>query len=115
MTPEKARELLDMANRGETDGQRPVTVAAQYAPLTEAAPALAELVANMHYEYAVQLEDTTGETRFAMSMYNATRDPEEAWWTPTPNAPLANHWRFSQTGLKVRIVRRLVSAPEGVE
>ena len=115
VTPQRAQELLDIANRGETDGQRPVTVAAKYAPLAEAAPALAQTVASMHYEYAVQLEDTTGETRFAMSMYNVTRNPEEAWWTPTPNAPLANHWRFSQTGLKVRIVRRLATDPEVVE
>lgn len=115
MTPEQARELLDIANRGAGDGQRPVTVAAKYAPLAEAAYALAQTVAGMRYEYAVQLEDTTGETRFAMSMYNLTRNPEEAWWAPTPNAPLANHWRFSQTGLKVRIVRRLVSDPEVVE
>ena len=133
ITPEQARELLDGTTPRpwkivaygiscpelmiETfDGD---TLAAEVepddAPLIAAAPALAQTVANLHYEYAVQLEDTTGETRFAMSMYNLTRNPEEAWWAPTPNAPLANHWRFSQTGLKVRIVRRLVSDPEVVE
>ena len=101
VTPEQAREALEWWGRGVFDHG-----AAEQALRT---------LASMHYEYAVQLEDTTGETRFAMSMYNVTRNPEEAWWTPTPNAPLANHWRFSQTGLKVRIVRRLMADPEVVE
>ena len=54
ITPERARELLNMAHQRAQDGQRPVTVAAKYAPLAEAAYALAQTVAGMHYEYAVR-------------------------------------------------------------
>lgn len=54
ITPERARYLLNMAHQGAQDGQRPVTVAAKYAPLAEAAYALAQTVAGLRYEYAVQ-------------------------------------------------------------
>ena len=56
ITPDKARELLNLAHQGATFEQRPVTVAAKYAPLAEAAYALAQTVAGMHYEYAAQVE-----------------------------------------------------------
>ena len=56
MTPEEARALLDATRQGTQDGQRPVTVAAKYAPLAEAAYGLAQIVANLRYEYAVQVK-----------------------------------------------------------
>lgn len=65
ITPELARELLAKAYpkprfvdewTAEEVNLRPVTVTAESVPLVEAAPALAELVANMHYEYAVQVK-----------------------------------------------------------
>lgn len=101
VTPEQAQEALEWWGRGVFDHG-----AAEQALRT---------IAGMRYKYAVQLEDTTGETRFAASMFNTTHDPKEAWWTPTPNAPLANHWRETQPALKVHIVRRLVGEPEVVE
>lgn len=93
MTPEQAQELLDIANRGAGDGQRPVTVAAKYAPLAEAAYALAQTVAGMRYEYALEQTGVDG--------------PEIVTkWLPHMGA-------FA--GYPGRIVRRLVSAPEVVE
>ena len=115
ITPDKARELLNMAHQGATFGQRPVTVAAKYAPLAEAAYALAQTVAGMHYKYAVQITDVTGETRFAKSLHGATLDIESALWTPEPFDSLADYWRESNNVEEVCIVRRLMSAPEVVE
>lgn len=102
MTPEQAQELLDMANRGETDGQRPVTVAAKYAPLAEAAYALAQTVAGLHYEYAVQIKD---------------REPA-SWWKDLAIArgemeEIRKAW--PERVHNFRIVRRLVGEPEAVE
>ena len=110
--PEQARELLDIANRSETDGQRPVTVAAQYAPLAEAAPALAQTVANLHYEYAVQkldgnewkLTDLDGR---ALESYES----EKVTWCPAP-IPQSD---IADRGPGWRIVRRLATTPEVVE
>lgn len=112
ITPEHARELLDIANRGAGDGQRPVTVAASHAPLAEAAPALAELVANLHYEYAVQkldgnewkLTDLDGR---ALESYESEK---VTWWpAPIPQSDIADR------GPGWRIVRRLAGEPEVVE
>lgn len=83
--------------------------------LAEAAPALAELVAGMHYKYAVQITDVTGETRFATSLHGATLDIESALWTPEPFDSLADYWRESNNVEEVCIVRRLMSAPEVVD
>ena len=124
MTPGKARELLDAARRGETDGQRPVTVAASHAPLAEAAPALAELVANLHYEYAAQVEKDGHK-------YIVTDSDEGHWlcgddhkvlqdWHPCymDAEEYADSWNNidgKRDGTTARIVRRLVSDPEVVE
>lgn len=115
MTPEQARELLDIANRGATDGQRPVTVAANYAPLVEASPALAHLAANLHYEYAVLLEDMYGTKRFAKGSHTHTSYIDLASWSPSPNELLADHWRENEPELKVSVIRRLKGDPEVVE
>lgn len=101
ITPDKARALLDTARQEAGDGQRPVTVAANHAPLAEAAPALAHLVANMHYEYAVQVQ----------------AEPDGMWhmvtrWQTDPRPVLPEGRELEPDE---RIVRRLVSAPEVVE
>ena len=106
MTPEKARELLDIANRGAGDGQRPVTVAASHAPLAEAAYALAQTVANMHYEYAVQAGvDDKGDYVHTYGRYQ-TRD--EA-------AEVVALFKHMNPEVAARIVRRLATDPEVVD
>lgn len=115
MTPGKARELLDAARQEAGDGQRPVTVAANYAPLAEAAYALAQTVANLHYEYAVLLEDMYGTKRFAKGSHTHTSYIDLASWSPSPNELLADHWRENEPELKVSVIRRLKGDPEVVE
>lgn len=112
ITPERARELLNMAHQGAVYEQRPVTVAAKYAPLAEAAYGLAQTVANMHYEYAVQrLVD--GEWKFT-GIDGKVLAPSEseriAWWDfPIPKGDIADR------GAGWRVVRRLAADPEVVE
>ena len=116
MTPEQARELLDMANRGETDGQRPVTVAANYAPLAEAAPALAHLAANLHYEYAVQNAETGKWVREYGGVLIYTSDPAAAdWSTDLEETQNFEEWITDETLTEHRVVRRLSTTPEVVE
>ena len=101
MTPGKARELLDAANRGAGDGQRPVTVAAKYAPLAEAAYELAQTVANLHYEYAVEVLSVLGDY-----WERVTR------WEPDPQLLFPKGKALVDSA---RIVRRLATDPEVVE
>ena len=101
MTPEQARELLDTARQEAGDGQRPVTVAAKYAPLAEAAPALAQTVANMHYEYAVEVRSVLGDY-----WERVTR------WEPDPQLLFPKGKALAEGA---RIVRRLATDPEVVE
>lgn len=115
ITLDKARELLDTARQEATDGQRPVTVAASHAPLAEAAPALAQTVASMHYEYAVLLEDMYGTKRFAKGSHTHTSYIDLASWSPSPNEFLADYWRENEPELKVSVIRRLKGDPEVVE
>ena len=107
MTPEEAQDVLHYAG---ADGELCLT-----AELAAHAPVMAEQIANMHYKYAVQITDVTGETRFAKSLHGATLDIESALWTPEPFDSLADYWRKSNNVEEVCIVRRLMSAPEVVE
>lgn len=113
MTPEQAQELLDAANRGETDGQRPVTVAASHAPLAEAAPALAHLVAGLHYEYAVQVL-SEGEWHHEHENHGLVPREGAQWFDNYREA-----WQAStcwvDDDFPTRIVRRLATDPEVVE
>lgn len=132
VTPELARELLAEAYpeprfvdewTAEEVDLRPVTVTAELVPLVEAAPALAELVANLHYEYAVQVPVATavpGEPVWRFFVRRGTNGG--AILTAVPG--LAK-WETSQRDAKkraelheltgYRIVRRLVSESEVVE
>lgn len=111
ITPDKARELLNTARQEAGDGQRPVTVAAKYAPLAEAAYALAQTVANLHYEYAVQVQLPP------LTSYDTpTWEPLEIRGLPSVFATLQGAQNLaSERVAPTRIVRRLVSAPEVVE
>lgn len=127
MTPEQARGLRNNATPGPWELERidgflhvvlPTGNGAPEEcdlPLIAAAPALAELVAGLRYEYAVQIEDVAGETRLAKSAHGTTSDINAAWWTSAPNTALADHWRERTNADDVRIVRRLVGEPEVVE
>ena len=102
ITPERARDLLNMAHQGAVFEQRPVTIAANYAPLAEAAPALAELVAGLRYEYAAQVDHTRSD---------GTTWTKSSPWANTPEEAAA----YSKQRKPDRIVRRLVSDPEVAE
>ena len=116
ITPDKARELLNTARQEAGDGQRPVTVAANHAPLVEAAPELAHLAANLHYEYAVQGPDGRWVRETDDRKLELTVDPMRALRRHQPRiierlAEVASE----QFNGECRVVRRLVSAPEVVE
>ena len=116
ITPDKARELLNTARQEATDGQRPVTVAAKYAPLAEAAYALAQTVANLHYEYALQGPDGRWVRETDDRKLELTVDPMRALRRCQPRiierlAEVASE----QFNGECRVVRRLVSDPEVVE
>lgn len=119
MTPEQAQELLDIANRSETDGQRPVTVAASHAPLAEAAYALAQTVANLHYEYAVATGPEHSPVYAAMNSqgrFIGTTLALADWWQTKGEAQdLVDELRGENEHSTARIVRRLVGEPEVVE
>lgn len=101
ITPDKAQELLNTARQEAGDGQRPVTVAAKYAPLAEAAYALEQTVANLHYEYAVQVQAEPGGMWHTVTLWQAD---------PRPVLPEGRELEPNE-----RIVRRLMADPEVVE
>lgn len=137
MTPEQARELLDGTVPGpwlcDKDGDEYefligtedfgiITEANSEADgrLIAAAPALAHLVANMHYEYAVQFKH--GEVwEYENSAFNdrspvddlCSEDPSVSFWWDCVEDAQREAARIYVT--PTRIVRRLVSEPEVVE
>lgn len=91
---------------------------AQYAPLAEAAYALAQTVANMHYEYAVQVQMSDGEWHFTDDDYYPFGTPEPRlvqWETETGAKELYNSFVEDDGPEYLRIVRRLATEPEVVE
>lgn len=134
MTPEQAQELLggttpapwhvhirDRHFLGETEtwlyvGDTPALPVDHQ--LMSAAPALAEQIANMHYEYAVQVLMGDGEWYFADedSLPFGSLKPYEVRWGTKEEAKEIHDSEvdyFDHDG--IRIVRRLVSTPEVVE
>jgi len=80
------------------------------------APDLAELVANMRYEYAVQVEEFPGIWRFLHSSGESTGGSTAAAWSKNfemAPTPLANYRYREPT--RSRIVRRLVGDVEVAE
>lgn len=137
--PEQAQELLTGSEPGPweviaeyTDGEpRPYDshrirtesgvyvgiMHGQDAPLTAAAPDLAETIAGMRWEYAVQVSNDGGESwRFAHGAAKATFDPiDPCWWFRTEEeARDFAKFRAPKRG-HARVVRRLVSDVEVVE
>lgn len=114
MTPEKARELLDGDFRTETHPEWVGDVHADFdsfsgaylcatpghKALYDAADELAEAVADMYYEYLVQVE------RFGVWV-----GEERSSWGPYSMAAS----RLPHAKGPARIVRRIVSKPEVIE
>lgn len=132
ITPQQAQELLDGTVPGpwlcEKDGDEHEFVIGteDFGIITEvnresdgrliaAAPALAELVANMRYEYAVQVEERPGVWRYLHSSGESTGFSIAACWCKNFEMapyPLAKYRHRETT--PSRIVRRLVSDVEVV-
>ena len=133
MTPEEARELLEAATPGPwdcvgqddeyprvaRDGYQDITNDATNfnAPLIAAAPALAETIAGLRYEYAVQVPvnghwEYTKDDQYGPKVL---RNPRDATWYSSRHA--AETWAdLWDDGEELpRIVHRLVSEPEVVE
>lgn len=104
ISPDKARELLNMAHQGAQDGQRPVTIAANYAPLAEAAPALAQTVAGMHYEYAVRTSRDGKDDYVYTSI-----------WYKSYDEAADRAAELKRVNPHTTIIRRLMADPEVVE
>ena len=135
ISPAWAQELLDGAQPGpwvynrpivETDGGRGQLTAAdpEYGvidegdgPLVAAAPELAQTVAGMRYEYAVQVSNDGGESwRFAHGGTKSTLDPiDPCWWFRTEEEA-RDFAKFRTTKRSsARVVRRLVTDVEVIE
>ena len=83
--------------------------------LVAAAPALAELVANLRYEYAVVCLVEGDVWRYARGGVLITPLEHEARWFPTREEAEAYAERRRSTAKETRVVPRLVSTPEVVE
>ena len=90
--------------------------------LAEAAPALAELVANMRYEYAVQvlLGDGAGGNVWHFAdedslPFGSLKPHEVRWYTKKEAQEILDAEVECFRPKDIRIVRRLVAAPEVVE
>ena len=138
ISPERARELLDTASPGPwevmteyTDGEprphdshRICTESGVYvglahgkdATLTAAAPDLAETIAGMRAEYAVQVSVDGELWLFAHGGVKGTLDPiEPCWWFRTKEEA-QDFAKFRTTKRSTaRVVRRLVTDVEVVE
>lgn len=100
--PDEAREVLEWWGRGVFDHG--------------AAERALQTIANMRYEYAVQVEETPGVWRFLHSSGESTGLAMSAAWsknTEMASAPLEKYRHRETT--RARIVRRLVSHVEVVE
>lgn len=145
MTPEKAHELRQGAQRGpweytypivKTKGGAGLLTAAdpEYGvigegdgPLVAAAPELAEIVANMHYEYVVEarmLADAAPSVwmpcdSWGLTGYDSMR-ANEPWagprrWRAVGAAEMCADNARAYGDRDVRIVRRLVTDVEAIE
>lgn len=88
----------------------------QDARLTAAAPELAEIVAGMRAEYAVQVSVDGELWRFAHGGTKSTLDPiDPCWWFRTEEEARDFAKFRTRKRVQVRVVRRLVSDVEVVE
>ena len=131
MTPEKARELLDGDFKTETNPEWVGDVAADYdsfcGPFVRATPGhealydaaheLAEVVAGLRYEYAVQVPVNghwkyTKDEQYGPEVLSNHRD---ATWYSSRQAAAAWADLWDDGEEEPRIVRRYVSEPEVIE
>lgn len=112
MTPEEARDMLHYESEdGFTAPELCLT-----AELAARAPGMAEQIANMRYEYAVQVEETPGVWRYLHSSGASISWPTAARWCKTfEAAPTVLALYPHRETTPSRIVRRLVSPVEVVE
>ncbi|MDK8242536.1 hypothetical protein [Corynebacterium coyleae] len=116
MTPEQARDMLHYESEdGFTAPELCLT-----AELAARAPGMAEQIANMRYEYAVQvIED--GRTEYVTKYKSLTSAPWGAAWLPTFNsADVLRRECVIELCLQERraetfVVRKLASEPEVME
>lgn len=102
MTPEQARHLINADSRS-THG--PLTDCRFCELVKRRAWEMAHQIADMHYEYAVQYQDFTGEWDY----------PESSPWKPTEEEARDEERTLRLIGFVTRIVRRLVTQPEEVQ
>ena len=132
ISPERAQELLDDATPGPwristTEGIGGLGFAEDFyqddprekanVALAAAAPELAQTIAGMRYEYAVQVSTDGGESwRFAHGGTKSTPDPiDPCWWFRTEEEA-RDFAKFRTTKRSsARVVRRLVTDVEVVE
>lgn len=142
ITPDKARKLLDGTTPGPwvrhpdqpralcnldtrflvhhemvtNRGMEPSAEDVANTELIAAAPALAHLAANLHYEYAVQNAETGKWVRECGGVLIYTSSPSAADWnTDLEETQNFEEWITDETLIAHRVVRRLVSDPEVVE
>lgn len=126
VTPELARELLAKAypeprfvdewTAEDVQYPRPVTVAETFVPLVEAAPALAELVANLRYEYLVAVGPEHSHVYAMMNsqgrFVGTTLLLADRWATKSEAQSLVDELRDRNENSTARVVRRLTAEPE---
>lgn len=104
-TPDEARDMLD---RAQVDGDLGLT-----AEMAARAPFMAEQIANMHYEYAVQVL-SEGEWHHEHENHGLVPREGAQWFDNYREA-----WQAStcwvDDDFPTRIVRRLATDPEVVE
>lgn len=93
MTPEQAQDML---SRAQVDGELGLT-----AEMAARAPFMAEQIANMHYEYAVEARSVLGDYWERVTRW----EPDRQLLFPKGKALVDG----------ARIVRRLATDPEVVE
>lgn len=133
ISPERAKELREGAQPGpwvynrpivETDGGRGQLAAAdpEYGvigagdgPLVAAAPDLAETIAEMHWEYAVQAKDEDGKWLGIDKNGLATHAYGFVVWHLSLRDARESLLDLVEQEAPTRVVRRMVTDPEVVE
>lgn len=96
-----------------------MTVTAELVPLVAAAPALAELVANLRYEYLVAVGPEHSPAYATMNsqgrFVGTTLLLADRWATEGEAQSLVDELLEGNENSTARVVRRLVTVPEVVE
>lgn len=114
ITPQQAQDMLHYESADSFTAPELCLTA----ELAAHAPAMAEQIANMHYEYAVQLQMSDGEWHFTDDEFYpfGTPEPRHAEWQTKTGAEELYASFVEDDGPKhIRIVRRLVGESEVVE